>query len=629
MVSAGRRLPIRIIQAKRVGRVAVQRTLGRTVLHRQRLARVIGLGDRASPLCRTPALVQLQGDPNSNITIFPFTFSRDGSTSPAMLSLETTDEDLAFPAAGGPLKISSSEGLHLPSSLSEAESGTKPSGRDLLVISWQSLHHDDLLLDEGLTPMVVILVDAQQLAGQPGRLIEALDAIRRRFPASLLWAPGIGGPDNCAVLAWFGVDLFDMGRVKRAAAMGVHLSQLGPRSIDTEGGESQDTDDLILAGLDQWQSALRAVRTAIRDGRLRDLVEQQALSSASLVEHLRRHDAMQRRRLNDSKAAGGTIGLARVVPEKQRIRFHSESSHGDPLVADWIERVVSAHNPPTHHRDTLVLLPCSMRKPYSLSASHRTFARVIPADSVDEISITSPLGIVPRSLEDIWPAAHYDIPVTGEWKVEEVEVIRDLVGQLVTKFQYNRVVNHSGFNADFELKIPIIDTRQGDGATSRLALDRLSDVLGLRSDGTENEPPRRRNEILYERFQAASRFLHGSDVWMEGAKVAGKPPRWLLKKDGEQFAQWHPKSGRFAFSKASLPILHAANMLPVVEIVSGVDWRGDIFSSNISKWDSSIRVGDELLVMQDGRLIGSARASAAAWEWPTAPGRLARSQHRV
>jgi archaeosine synthase len=607
----------------------VQRTLGRTVLHRQRLARIIGLGDRASPLSRTPALVQLQGDPDSKTTTFPFTFTRDGSTSPALLSLETTDEYLAFPAAGGPLKISSSEGLHLPASLAEADSGTKPSGRDLLIISWQSLHHDDLLLEENLAPMIVILVDAQQLAGQPGRLIEALDAIRRRFPAALLWAPGIGGPDNCAVLAWFGVDLFDLGRVRRSAAMGVHLSLLGPRSIDTEGGESQDTNDLIDAGLTEWQAALRAVRTAIRDGRLRDLVEQQALSSASLVGHLRRHDAMQRHRLQDSASAGGTIGLARIVPEKQRIRFHSESSQGDPLVADWVARVVAAHKPPDHHRDTLLLLPCSMRKPYSLSGSHRTFARVIPADSVDEVSITSPLGIVPRSLEDIWPAAHYDIPVTGQWKVEELAVVKDLVGQLVTKFQYKRVVNHSGVDADFALEIPVIDTRQGDGATNHAALDRLSDVLGLRSDGTGNQPARHRNDILFERFQAASRFLHGSDAWMEGTKVAGKPPRWLLKKEGAQFAQWHPKSGRFAFSKSSLPILHATNMLPIVEIVSGVDWRGDIFSSNIAKWDSSIRVGDELLVVQDGQLIGSARANAAAWEWPTAPGRLARSQHRV
>jgi hypothetical protein len=38
---------------------------------------------------------------------------------------------------------------------------------------------------------------------------------------------------------------------------------------------------------------------------------------------------------------------------------------------------------------------------------------------------------------------------------------------------------------------------------------------------------------------------------------------------------------------------------------------------------------DEVLVMQDGGLVGSARAEAPGWEWPDGPGRLARAQHRL
>ena len=33
---------------------------------------------------------------------------------------------------------------------------------------------------------------------------------------ALLWTPGLGGPDNAAVLAWFGVDLFDTTRTRFA-----------------------------------------------------------------------------------------------------------------------------------------------------------------------------------------------------------------------------------------------------------------------------------------------------------------------------------------------------------------------------------------------------------------------------
>ena len=101
------------------------------------------------------------------------------------------------------------EGLILPSSLVDSDSGSKSAGVQFLPVSWQSLHHDVDLLEEGLEPSVIALIDAPQLAERPGKLIQAIDAIRRRFTTSLIYTPGIGGPDNCALLTWMGVDLFD------------------------------------------------------------------------------------------------------------------------------------------------------------------------------------------------------------------------------------------------------------------------------------------------------------------------------------------------------------------------------------------------------------------------------------
>ena len=43
--------------------------------------------------------------------------------------------------------------------------------------------------------------------------------------------------------------------------------------------------------------------------------------------------------------------------------------------------------------------------------------------------VTAPLGLVPRELEDFWPAAHYDIPVTGDWDVDELLVIWEMVSE--------------------------------------------------------------------------------------------------------------------------------------------------------------------------------------------------------
>ena len=71
--------------------------------------------------------------------------------------------------------------------------------------------------------------------------------------------------------------------------------------------------------------------------------------------------------------------------------------------------------------DVLILLPCSARKPYSSSRSHKAFRRAINHSSAHEVVVTSPLGLVPRDLEEVWPAGHYDIPVTGDWTLDEIE----------------------------------------------------------------------------------------------------------------------------------------------------------------------------------------------------------------
>jgi len=49
--------------------------------------------------------------------------------------------------------------------------------------------------------------------------------------------------------------------------------------------------------------------------------------------------------------------------------------------------------------------------------------------------------------------------------------------------------------------------------------------------------------------------------------------------------------------------------------------------------ESAIRslqaAGMEILVIRDGKLLGSARCKAAGWEWSGSAGRLAKSQHRL
>jgi archaeosine synthase len=285
------------------------------------------------------------------------------------------------------------------------------------------------------------------------------------------------------------------------------------------------------------------------------------------------------------------------------------------------------HTPPNHQNKVLVLLPCSAQKPYRLSQSHRRFQRAISTKGVNEVMVTAPLGLVPRELEDFWPAAHYDIPVTGDWDVDELQVIREMVRDYAIRNEFELIINHSGIFIEIPT-IKVLDTRLGESAGSANSINRLEEAIQEASKEYHLRNPKESIHRL-EKLKSASRFQHGTDEWLEGAKVTGRPPIFRIEKNGIQIALWNPRSGRFSFSKAALPMLDTCNVLPRVELIPNFDWRGDLFSTNLINADQKIRSGDEVLVFQDGVLVGSARAEAPGWEWPRGPGRLAKAKHRL
>ena len=592
-----------------------ERPLARSVVARHRFGRLFSLGDRNSPASWSPALILSSDDENLSFSLAPFEFSRDSSSLPAKLSIKTRT-NLTLPFDGLDL-WEATEGLVLPPSLVESNSGEFAAGGEILPISWQSLHHDLSLNNKDLVPSIIILTDAPQLANQKGLLSEALFILRTRFPSSLIWTPGIGGPDNCAILAWMGVDLFDLARSRHASSLGVILSENGPREVE----ESIDEDSSMSSQIIAWKNSLAATRSAIRQGNLRELVEKQAISSPRSVERLRIHDARM------SSLDGSISGLSRVKGQFHELRCHSYSSRDDPLIQDWRQRVSLDHTPPEHQSKVLVLLPCSATKPYRLSASHKRFSRSITSNAVHEVIVTAPLGLVPRELEDIWPAGNYDIPVTGDWDSDELIVIRQMISEYISRNNYLRIINHSGIEITSE-SLEIIDTRKGLTAGSHEALENLNQIIE-QSVEEFNLINVKESKHRLGKLRALSRFQHGTDKWLDGTGIQGRPPIFTIRKDGTQLALWNPRLGRFSFTKACLPLLEESGEFPEAHLMPGFDWRGDLFSSNVIDFKGSIRIGDEILVYQDNLLIGSARAEAAGWEWPDGPSRLARAQHRL
>ena len=591
-----------------------ERPIGRTVISRDRFSRLFSLGDRNAPASFAPGLIISDNDPDFPVSIAPFSSSLDNSTIPSSMQISTR-ANLCFPFDSLDT-WESSQGLVLPPSLVESNSGEFGSGIEIVPVTWNSLHHDQSLLSMEVQPSIIVLTDAPQLSNSPGTIEQALLTIRTNFSSSLIWAPGIGGPDNCALLSWMGVDIFDLARSRQASSLGVLLSETGPRIPES----STNEDSSMESQREMWVRAISATRSAIRDGSLRDLAERQSTSSPRSVEHLRRHDQL-------SFEISKQMGLSSSSVEfGKKLRCHSFESRNDVIIRHWRETISEDYEPPSRQRDVLVLLPCSAKKPYRLSQSHSRFRRSIGNSRAHEVMVTAPLGLVPRDLEDLWPAAHYDIPVTGDWDEDELSVIRRMLSRLVERIGYSNIVNHSGI----ELKIrgiEVIDTRRGERAGSRESLERLQQAIS--SSFGEGDDGETDFSVREEKMKSISRFQFGSDEWLDGCQIRGRPPIFTITKDGVQMAKWDPRRGRFLLSKSSLGTMSRLNLLKTVEITPEVDWVGDIFPGMIDHHDSSILVGDEILVIQGGELIGSARSIAPGWEWPLGPGKLAKSRHRL
>ena len=590
-----------------------ERPIGRDVISRDRFSRLFSLGDRNDPASFAPGLVIGEDDPDFPISIAPFSSSMDNSTIPSSMKVRTR-ANLCFPFDSLDT-WEASQGLVLPPSLVDSNSGEFGSGIELVPVTWNSLHHDQSLLTAGLQPSVIVLTDSPQLSSNPGLLEKALLTIRTTFPSSLIWTPGIGGPDNCALLSWMGADIFDLARSRQSSSLGVLLSETGPRLPE----QSTNEDSSMDSQKEMWIRAISATRSAIRSGSLRDMAERQSTSSPRSVERLRRHDQL-------SFEFSEKIGLSSSsVYFGKKLRCHSFESRNDVTIRNWREDISENYEPSSRQRDVLVLLPCSAKKPYRLSQSHSRFRRAIGNSRAHEVMVTSPLGLVPRDLEDLWPASHYDIPVTGDWDEDELSTIRSMISRLVERVGYSTIVNHSGIELLLG-DMNVIDTRMGGSAGSSEALERLRDAISSSFPGDGGEAD---FSVRDEKMKSISRFQFGSDKWLEGCQIRGRPPIFTITKDGVQMAKWDPRRGRFLLSKASLETMRGLNLLKSVEIHSGLDWVGDIFPSMIASHDSSILVGDEILVIQDGKLIGSARALAPGWEWPLGPGKLAKSRHRL
>lgn len=446
---------------------------------------------------------------------------------------------------------------------------------------------DDLVIDPSAE--VVVVPNAFELRHDARRIVDSVIRLREKCGfGRVLCMLGIAEPSSVALLAYMGVDLFDDSLPRAAGSMGVRL--VPEAEMDVGGDQSEENAGALLR-------EVSLVRDFIMADRLRELADQRSFSTPSGVALLRLYDDIGYAYAEEACPTVGGRFCSNTVQSLRR-----------PDVLRY-RRDVSGYRKPACKR-ILVLLPCSAKKPYHISKSHRAFASAIhtaPHDTlVHEVIVTSPLGVVPRDLDMFYPACAYDIPVTGEWTCQEKAFIRSMVADVIAQ-GYDKVICHLG--EDCELVEGLADmecTVVGD-PTSPKSLENLDSALreaakGMELPGYMVERNDRVRSVLG--FQFGGEL---ADAIMDADTYAiGKFPYWKIvrEKDGRkvQLGMMTPERGMVSLTLEGAEI--AASLGWHTVEIQDFDLKGNLFAVGVISADPRIRIGDEAVFVCNGEVRG-------------------------
>lgn len=413
----------------------------------------------------------------------------------------------------------------------------------------------------------------------PRRYVEWLVRLKTGLPPdTAFYAPASALPSTAAILCYTGFDLFDFTAVDLETARGkfclpegVFEGDLIDEGVCSCPGCRQG--DLSMHNRDALVREILLARAHILSSTLRDLVESRSRLFPGQVAVLRFLDREY-----------GFIEPHIPVARPCTLRTTTGEALARVEVRRFADRVVTRYRPP--RAEVAVLLPCSARKPYSLSQSHRKFAAAIAGRAL-ELIVTSPLGLVPRELERVYPAAHYDVPVTGYWDAEEKARVADVIARFLAKHRFRRVVAHleggaleaacmAAKGASVNLEV----TAGGERPTSSPALRALSDAL-------QGEPP-----VTHDVVRATASYQFDCDLCTDGLTVKERFPELKVLRGKEPLFSLDSATGLLRPTLAGWQLLPSGYRVEIDAFVPS----GDILAPGVLGADPRIREGDEVFV---------------------------------
>lgn len=527
------------------------------------------------------------------------------TTSEVYLSMKPEGRVLHFMGTEVPLD----EGMLTTASI-ERGGGLKGTYDNVSVVRLP-VKEDEQLPDEC---RLVVIPNGFELRRNPRELLDTVMKIRKMAGFNrLVYISGVADPSTVSILSYMGVDMLDDMLPIAAGLIGVKM---------IPEGEINATEDFSRENSKEFQQEIEKIYIFTMAGRLRELVDQRASASPTSVALLRHLDDIGYEYQEEACSITGKKFSSNTVqslcrPDVERYR------------RTMAERYVKPE-----HKKVLLLLPCSARKPYHTSRSHKAFASAIHTAGHDilvhEVILTSPLGLVPRELDVFYPANSYDIPVTGEWNCQEKEMIRNMLSSLINQ-GYDKIVCHF---PDYELiedladmEFTVIDGRPTSFESLNLLDDTLREVTeGMESPGHMIE----RKEVM----RSVLRFQFGPEVadaiLDEITFVTGRYPYWKIIREGSekvQLGMLTPERGMVSLTIDGAEVLSDLNS-SIVEMTD-FDLMGNLFAVGVTDADSSLRIGDEAVIIRNGKVAGVGVAEMCGREMvQTNRGMAVRTRHK-
>ena len=472
--------------------------------------------------------------------------------------------------------------------------------------------NNDILVDNNV--VLFIIANAIQLLSHQSQFVEFITELREKIGHQrLLYLPSLGEPSNFALFTYMGIDFFDSISAILAARNNLLLFPEGrydkntldelPCSCPICNKLDHNSSDISFSQILHHNyimliDEIRRVRNAIITGSLRELVELRVHSTPSLTAVLRILDHNHYRYLEERTP---------ITKQNQLIATTKEAIYR-PEIRRFQQRVINRYQKPKSTK-VLLLLPCSAIKPYSFSKSHKLFRETLLTmknpNILHEVIITSPLGVVPRELELTYPASNYDIPVTGIWDEDEKTIIKNILQRYLMRNVYDKVIIHLPQSLQ-ETLVEIIDTpiiTCNDKPTSKKSLQKLSEVLRTRLDAYTFI---KKSDRARENIESLLCFQFGKENanrLIKGCNITGKYPYQKLIYQNNQIGMLTRERGLISLTlNGAERIVEAEDYW--VDIYDDFILKGSLFAPGVKNADSMIRIGDEVIILQNKKLIG-------------------------